>query len=192
MVATASLRVRTVSFLVTVALGFAFGILVGHAAYQAARAQTGCPIERGSFTNGPDSISDDTDGVDEDNRWEMLAGRDFGRSLACNDGTNTDRFHGNDDNDDLGGGSGNDVIDGDANNDQIFGGASSVFGGDGLIGDIGADTITDAEPNDFETVTAGSGQDTINVQDGDPNDTVNAGAGSDTCIADSGDSLNSC
>lgn len=58
------------AFLVTIALGLAFGTFVGHAAFRIAGAQTGCPIEQGSFTNGPDSIQDTDDGVD----WANTSG----------------------------------------------------------------------------------------------------------------------
>lgn len=179
-----------VSLVIVAVLGLASGAFIGSAANQRSSAQTGCPIEQGTFSNGPDSASDNSDGVDEDNRWSMLGGRDFGRSLACNDGSSTDRFEGNGENDDLGGGSGNDIVDGNANNDMIFGGANFFGGADILSGGDGADTLTDVEPGDAETADGGSGNDNINVQDTDHNDIAIGGPGNDGCTADSGDQVN--
>jgi hemolysin type calcium-binding protein len=183
---------KGISVVAVVALGFWIGAQVRLAASQTANAQT-CSIEQGSFNNTAETIMDTDDGVDEDNRWSMLGGRDFGRSLACADGVLSDRFEGNADNDDIGAGSGSDVVDGGPNNDLVFGGAGggpALF--DQLFGGTGADNIQDVEINDFDTLQGGDGNDTLNADDVDSGDGLNGQAGSDTCFFDPGDSVTSC
>lgn len=183
---------RGASLVVWGAIGLVVGFTIGRVGLETARAQT-CPVDGfNSFSNGPDSIQDTDDGVNEDNRWKMLGGRDFGRSLACNDARTTDRFEGNGENDDIGGGSGGDVLDGGANNDTMFGGADTTFPGDNISGNTGADTISDVETNDLDNLLGGDGPDTLNADDNDPNDLVQGQAGSDNCFVDPGDTVSSC
>lgn len=180
--------------LIATAFGVLAGFTAGRAASVAAHAQGACPIESNVvFTNNADSIQDTDDGVNEDNRWKMLGGRDFGRSLACNDGGLLNRFEGQGENDDVGGGSGSDYVDGGDNNDMVFGGTDNgAFGPDHLYGGNGSDTIQDDQSNDYDDASGGNGNDVINVLDGDGNDAARGDAGTDTCTTDIGDFESSC
>lgn len=148
-----------------------------------------CAYEFREWTgDSAQDVRDTDDGEDEENDWWFHGGRDFGRSLACDDLD----IMGQADNDDIGGGSGDDILYGGLNNDAIYGGASDLFVGDHLDGGDGGDTIEDLEPDDAEIIDAGPGQDDTDVRDGDFQDDTDGGAGSDDCKSNTGDTEVNC
>lgn len=185
-------RIGLVSF--AVLIGWGLGVTAAKSLAATAIAQTSCfTIESIDFSDAPQSIRDTDDGVDEDNRWRFHGGQDFGRSLACNDGSGpSEGLNGQDQNDDVGGGSGDDVVSGGLNNDQVFGGLSTLFGQDELRGGDGADTLWDLESDDFDVAFGNNGDDIINVLDGDGLDNAVGSNGVDDCNTDNGDTRDSC
>jgi hypothetical protein len=176
----------------TIALvaGLALGRIAG-VAWVSSAAAVVCGIDRRDFSDQAQSVTDDDDGVADDNRWAMHQGRDYARSLSCDDGTVTEwGINGQTDNDDVGTGSGGDEANGGLNNDEVYGGESPELNGDALVGGDGADLLRDLETDGPDVGDAGDGGDVIDFEDGDPNDSAVGGNGEDTCYVDSGDQVN--
>lgn len=141
-------------------------------------AHAACAIENWSDSSGGGITRyDDTDGVDEDNRWYGNSGNDILWTQACGD----NHVGGDADNDQLHAGAGTDTIVGGIGNDSAWGGA----GGDVTVLQAGTDAYQDAETGDADQVWGDEGNDpSLSVVDGAGDDYVNGSSGTDTCFVD--------